>query len=129
MNIFSFVPIHWYDTTADNFKSYVENFHAQTGLDIWVTEYACQNFNGGAQCSTSEGKAFPFRHLRVGVRLTCILVWALHQTMAPWFDSQDYIKRYAPFGMMKDMQGVNQDNALMNPDGSITALGSWVCLS
>lgn len=30
--------------------------------------------------------------------------------------------------MMKQMQGVNQNNALMNPDGSITALGNWVCL-
>ena len=27
------------------------------------------------------------------------------------------------------MQGVNQDNALMNPSGSITDLGSWVSLS
>jgi len=27
---------------------------------------------------------------------------------------------------MKQMQGVNQDNALMNPDGTITSLGSWV---
>jgi hypothetical protein len=27
------------------------------------------------------------------------------------------------------MQGVNQNNALMNPDGSITALGNWVSLS
>ena len=32
-------------------------------------------------------------------------------------------------GVMQDMQGVNQNNALMNPDGSITSLGGWVsCL-
>lgn len=29
-------------------------------------------------------------------------------------------------GVMKQMQGVNQDNALMDTSGSITALGSWV---
>lgn len=29
-------------------------------------------------------------------------------------------------GVMQDMQGVNQNNALMNPDGSITSLGGWV---
>ncbi len=46
--------------------------------------------------------------------------------MAAWFDTQDYVKRYAPFGVMKNQQGVNQDNALMNPDGSKTALGEWV---
>ncbi|RSH94036.1 hypothetical protein EHS25_006690 [Saitozyma podzolica] len=105
-----FVPIHWYDTTPSNFQSYIENFHQQTGLDIWVTEYACQNFNGGAQCSDSD-------------------TWYLHQQMAPWFDSQDYIKRYSPFGVMENLQGVNQDNALMNPDGSITSLGSWYIYS
>lgn len=101
-----FVPIHWYDVSASNFQTYVENFHAQTGLDIWVTEYACQNFNGGAQCSDSE-------------------TWALHQTMAPWFDAQSYVKRYSPFGVMTNLQGVNTDNALMGSDGAITALGSW----
>jgi hypothetical protein len=53
----SFVPIHWYDTTPSNFQSYIENFHQQTGLDIWVTEYACQNFNGGAQCSDSDSES------------------------------------------------------------------------
>jgi hypothetical protein len=47
--------------------------------------------------------------------------------MAEWFDAQDYIERYSPFGAMRNMQGVNQFNALMNPDGTITALGSWVC--
>lgn len=61
--------------------------------------------------------------------------------MSEWFDQQDYIERYSPFGQsfvterpsqadnpgaMKQMQGVNQDNALMNPDGSITSLGNWV---
>lgn len=52
--------------------------------------------------------------------------WNLHVQMAAWFDQQDWVERYAPFGAMKNMQGVQQNNALMNPDGSITALGSWV---
>lgn len=29
-------------------------------------------------------------------------------------------------GIMKSMQGVNQDNALMDTNGDITQLGSWV---
>ncbi|KAI9637835.1 glycosyl hydrolase catalytic core-domain-containing protein [Dioszegia hungarica] len=101
-----FVPIHWYDVTPQNFQAYVENYHKGVGHNLWVTEYACQNFNGGAQCSDGE-------------------TWALHQQMSNWFDQQDYIERYAPFGVMKQMQGVNQYNALMNPDGSITSLGNW----
>ena len=105
-----FVPIHYYDVDVNNFQSYVANFHQQTGLDIWITEYACQNFNGGAQCDSGT-------------------TWNMHQSMAAWFDSQDYVKRYAPFGMMENMQGVNQMNALMNPDGSISDLGGWVSCS
>lgn len=46
--------------------------------------------------------------------------------MAAWFDQQDWVERYSPFGVMKNMQGVNQMNALMDPSGSITALGAWV---
>ncbi len=71
--------------------------------------------------------------------------------MAAWFDQQSFVERYSPFGMsalavtssdpqadhccspgpgvMQNMQGVNQDNALMNPDGTITGLGSWVSAS
>jgi len=101
-----FVPIHWYDVTPENFQQYVQNFHDKTGSNLWVTEYACQNFNNGPQCSNDQ-------------------TWALHQQMADWFDQQPYVLRYAPFGMMEQMQGVNQDNALMNPDGTITSLGSW----
>jgi predicted metal-dependent hydrolase len=36
--------IHWYDVDPQNFIQYVENFHNEFGLDIWITEYACQNF-------------------------------------------------------------------------------------
>ena len=46
--------------------------------------------------------------------------------MAAWFDSQDYVKRYSPFGVMENMQGVNQANALMDLSGGITPLGTWV---
>jgi hypothetical protein len=46
--------------------------------------------------------------------------------MAAWFDSKDWIKRYSPFGVMQNMQGVNQMNALMSPSGHITDLGNWV---
>jgi hypothetical protein len=103
----SFIPLHWYDTDPNNFIQYVESFHDAFGIDIWITEYACQNFNGGAQCD--EGQ-----------------VWNLHQTMSAWFDATDYVKRYSPFGVMQNMQGVNQMNALMDPSGQITSLGNWV---
>ncbi|WOO84422.1 Alkali-sensitive linkage protein 1 [Vanrija pseudolonga] len=101
-----FVPVHYYDVDVGHFQSYLQNFHQVTGKNLWVTEYACQNFNGGAQCSQDQ-------------------TWAFHQQIAAWMDGQDWIERYAPFGFMRDMQGVNGDNALMNSGGGITDLGSW----
>ncbi|WVF72087.1 hypothetical protein IAT40_006899 [Kwoniella sp. CBS 6097] len=103
---FDFLPVHYYDTDVARFQEYVTKFHDDFGVNIWVTEYACQDFNGGAQCSNQE-------------------TWNFHTAMAGWFDQQSFVERYSPFGVMKDMQGVNQDNALMNPDGSITSLGGW----
>lgn len=101
-----FVPVHYYDVDVGHFQSYLQNFHQVTGKNLWVTEYACQNFNGGAQCSQDQ-------------------TWAFHQQIASWMDGQDWIERYAPFGFMQDLQGVNTLNALMNGGGSITDLGSW----
>jgi len=101
-----FYPIHYYDVTVDGFQSYVQNYNQVTGKNLWITEYDCQNFNGGAQCTSDQ-------------------TWNFHQSMAEWFDNQDYVIKYSPFIFMEDLQGVNTDNAGMNPDGSITALGSW----
>jgi hypothetical protein len=44
--------LHWYDVKAEDFQKYVLDFATTFGKPIWVTEYACQNFNGGAQCSS-----------------------------------------------------------------------------
>ncbi|WWC61000.1 uncharacterized protein I303_103577 [Kwoniella dejecticola CBS 10117] len=101
-----FYPVHYYDTNVQRFQEYVTNYHNAVGGNLWVTEYACQDYNGGAQCSDQD-------------------TWNFHTQMAGWFESQSYIERFSPFGVMKDMQGVNQANALMNPDGSITSLGGW----
>lgn len=38
-------------------------------------------------------------------------------------DSADYVERYAWFGAMENMQGVNVDNALMDSKGNINSLG------
>jgi hypothetical protein len=49
-----------------------------------------------------------------------------HYQMSAWFDAQDYVERYSPFGAMKEMQGVNEMNRLMDAGGAITDLGKWV---
>jgi hypothetical protein len=101
------ITVHWYDVGFPKFKEYVENFHSGTGYrTIWVTEFACQNFNGGAQCSHDE-------------------VWAFVTEASRWMDQTEWIGGYAPFGFMREMQGVNEENRLMNWDGTPTDLGSW----
>jgi hypothetical protein len=102
-----FVPLHYYDIRTAHFKEYVTNFHTQTGKKIWVTEYADHSFNGEAQ--PDEGAT-----------------WAFHQEMAQWFDEQDFVEFYMPFGVMRQMQGVTDTNRLMDSNGAITALGAWV---
>ena len=46
----------------------------------------------------------------------------MNQTQT-FMDGTDYVERYAWFGAFKDLQGVNEDDALMDLQGRITALG------
>lgn len=87
------VAIHYYDVSTSNFKKYVTKWYKEFQKPIWVTEYACQNFNGGPQCSKGHAQQF-------------------HEEMALWFDNQSYVQAYAPFGIMMNMQGVSGTNRL-----------------
>jgi hypothetical protein len=55
---------------------------------IWVTEWACQNYNSGPQCSAEDIASF------------------LEQTQG-WMDETGWVERYAWFGAMEDLDGVN----------------------
>ncbi|TCD71305.1 hypothetical protein EIP91_011076 [Steccherinum ochraceum] len=100
---FSGVAIHWYDMSLQKFQDYVELWHNTFNMPIYVTEYALQNFSGGAQASPDQVTAF-------------------HKAAAAWMEQQDYIVTYMPFGFMNDMSGVNTANQLMNGN-TPTALG------
>jgi hypothetical protein len=105
------ICVHWYDVSFENFQQYVTNFYNGAGQrPIWVTEFACQNFNGGAQCSMDQ-------------------IWAFVTQAAQWMDSQDWVQMYAPFGFMQQMQGVNDLDRLINWDGTPTDLGKWFIYS
>jgi len=98
------VALHFYDVGSAKFEAYVQSFYDAFKKPLWITEYACQNFNGGPQCSADE-------------------TWAFHQQVSSWMDQQWFVFAYFPFGAMLEMQGVNADNQLMNPDGYPNALG------
>ncbi|KAF8520104.1 hypothetical protein JB92DRAFT_1926486 [Gautieria morchelliformis] len=94
---------HWYDISGDALIAYLNDLHDTFGLPMWLTEFACQNFNGGAQCSSGD-------------------VWGFQAQVTAFMESADYMLMFMPFGAMQDMQGVNTLNQLMNPDGSPNAL-------
>jgi hypothetical protein len=99
---------------------YITDMHNTFNLNLWITEWACQNYNNGPQCS-SDG-----------------VVDFMKQTQS-FMDQTDWVERYAYFGAMTNLQGVNtvriswkrldvdtdahQDNALMDKNGKITQLG------
>jgi len=99
-----FIALHYYDVNATAFAEYLTDFHNTFQRPIWVTEWACQNFNNGPQCTLPEVAEF------------------LNQTQA-FMDAQDWVERYAWFGVMRNLQGVNPDDAMMNSNGQITDLG------
>jgi O-glycosyl hydrolase len=104
-----YISVHWYGTDPQQFIKYCEDFHTTFGKDLWVTEFACQNFSGGAQCTESQVQNFM-------------------STVTAWMDSTPYIAKYFAFGVMVNMQGVNPLNQLMGANGQPTALG-WSYLT
>lgn len=53
-------------------------------------------------------------------------IWAFHAEVGPWMNSLSWVAVHMPFGFMRDMQGVNDLNRLMNDDGTPTALGAMI---
>lgn len=103
---FDYIALHWYGTSITEFKAYVDDWYKTFGKPLIISEYACQNFSGGAQCTKDETNTF-------------------HYTMGAWFDQHPGVAMYAPFGYMADMNNVNYDNQLMASDGGPNDLGSW----
>jgi len=99
------IALHWYSTDPDDFISYVKSFHDAFGKPIWVTEFACQNMNGGPQCSQSDANNFM-------------------RKVTSWMDSTYYVERYFAFGLSNDgMSGVSYVNELMDGGGNPTYQG------
>ncbi|KAF8704688.1 Glycosyl hydrolase catalytic core, partial [Rhizoctonia solani] len=100
-----FVALHWYGNVASEFIDYLEDFHDTFQRPVWVTEYSCQNFVNGAQCSYEE------------------IVDFLNATQT-YMDQTPWVERYAWFGAMASLpNNVNNLTALMDPSGVINDLG------
>jgi len=96
--------VHYYDVTASGFISYLNLWHDTFKLPIMVTEFACQNYNNGPQCSSSQVQTFMSDAIN-------------------FMESTSWVVAYFAFGIMKNMQGVNTLDQLMNSAGQPTSLG------
>jgi len=100
-----FIALHWYDVNSTQFKEYVADYHQTFNLPIWITEWACQNYNDvNAQCSGSD-------------------IVSLMNITESFLDAADYVERYAWFGAFPNLDGVNPLDGLMTSNGQINDLG------
>jgi len=96
------IALHWYDVKFDDLKTYVNKW-AGFGKPMRVTEFACQNFNGGGQPSMDQ-------------------IWDFTDKAIDFFEGDGRVLSYAPFGFMDDMYNVNPADKLFSPTG-LTDLG------
>ncbi|KAI0334701.1 glycoside hydrolase [Cubamyces sp. BRFM 1775] len=100
-----FVALHWYNINSTQFVEYLEDYHDTFQRPVWVTEWACENFSDAdEQCSLQD-------------------IVNLMNVTQQFMDETSWVERYAWFGAMVNLQGVNQENALMSAQGRINALG------
>mgnify|MGYP001222864406 CR=1 FL=1 len=73
------VATHFYGTDAEALIGHINRYHQVFGRPIWLTEFACQNFGGGAQCSRDQ-------------------VFAFMKRTTQYMDSQGWVALYCWFG-------------------------------
>jgi len=96
------IAIHWYGTSFSDFSGYVGYVQSLfPGKDIWITEFACTDFSYQTTCD----------------------VGAFAPQAATFIDNNPVIKGAFPFGFVGSMQGVQEDNRLMDPNsGQLTQI-------
>lgn len=100
------ISIHYYDTTVDGFETYAELWHDTFGKDLLLSEFACQNFNGGDQPSIDQ-------------------IWVFAEGVVGFVESTSWMDGHAPFGFMDSLYNVNSGNALFDGNNGLTDLGKY----
>lgn len=99
--------LHWYDISADAAIKHFNDHHKAFGLDIYCTEIAFNNFNGGNQLSKSQASTEMSK-------------------FNEWVKTADFMKVVMYFGFQDDMVNVSPTLKLINGDHSANDLGSMV---
>ncbi|BFZ54926.1 hypothetical protein PYCC9005_001963 [Savitreella phatthalungensis] len=105
-----FAVVHWYAESLDDFKNFVTQAHAITGLPINVAEFAYTAWNAAAEPSAAD-------------------VMSFMQQATAWLDAQPFVVNYAWFGSMfvseAKYPALGSANSLITEDlSSLTALGA-----
>lgn len=97
------LAFHWYGYSFTDLQNYVNQFaNTFPGYKLWLTEFACTDFTGqGIWCD----------------------VPSFASQAASFLDNHPAIEVYFPFGFVGSMSGVQEENRLMNGDGTVTAVG------
>ncbi|KAI9574161.1 hypothetical protein HD554DRAFT_4104 [Boletus coccyginus] len=98
------IAFHFYGTDPRAFVEYATTLHEAYNKPIWITEFADQNFSGdGGQASMSD-------------------IYAFQSAAVEFVENTSWIEAAFPFGVMQDLQGVNEGNSLLTADGWPTSL-------
>jgi hypothetical protein len=102
---FTGMNLHIYATTSAEVINYLTDMYNafDQKMTIQVTEFACQDFTGGQQCTQDQAFAFM-------------------SEVTAWMDKTDFITKYFAYGVMPNIN-INPFDQLMNNDGTPTALG------
>lgn len=73
------IALHWYGTQSNDFISYVEQWVNRFHKPVYVTEYACHSFTGGAQPNQAQADEF-------------------HRNVATYMNGNPSVVGYFPFG-------------------------------
>ena len=105
-----FIALHYYSSTFDvttsvaNFRAYIETYHNEFSLPIWVTEYAMVDYSHGAAPDQW--------------RIPSLAVQAEYAVNATkMLQSLPYVERYAWFSLSNN---TNQPNTVLYRQGNIT---------
>jgi Glycosyl hydrolase catalytic core len=89
-----FIAIHYYGPDVTHFKDYVTQVANTFKKPIWLTEFACTNWNPAAPISNED-------------------VIKFLQESIQFLDSAQFVERYAWFGAMEDVgEAVGRSNGL-----------------
>jgi hypothetical protein len=103
------VAIHYYSPDVEHFKRYLTEAHRTFGLPVWVTEFACTQWD--TSNPYSEAEVCSFMREAIG-----------------FLDNAGFVERYAWFGAMADVgEGVGRANGLQKT-GKLSRAGGVYCL-